>query len=193
MYDPSGLELLSTAFAFITIACMISLVINLISAIGKWGLLVKAGKPGWGAIIPLYGDYLLCEITGVNSWWILIKYLGSSLSLIPILGPICSIVITLYFRILLNVSIARSFGKSDSFAIGLILLPPVFYLILGFGGDEYRGKKPMNDIIFKDSNDMQDQHQQDNVVYKDVKYCSVCGNKIMSNSNFCTNCGSKVK
>ena len=37
------------------------------------------------------------------------------------------------------VKLARAFGRGIGFAIGLILLQPIFLLILGFGSDQYYG------------------------------------------------------
>lgn len=38
-------------------------------------------------------------------------------------------------NVILNVKIAKAFGKSGGFAVGLILLAPVFYMILGCSKD----------------------------------------------------------
>jgi hypothetical protein len=35
--------------------------------------------------------------------------------------------------------LSKSFGKSEGFTVGLILLPIVFYPILGFGDAKYQG------------------------------------------------------
>ena len=37
------------------------------------------------------------------------------------------------------IKLAHTFGKGGGFAAGLILLPPIFALILGFGSAEYEG------------------------------------------------------
>jgi Family of unknown function (DUF5684) len=41
--------------------------------------------------------------------------------------------------IILCIDVAKSFGKGVGFAIGLILLPFIFFLILGFGSAQYQG------------------------------------------------------
>lgn len=92
-------------------------------------------------------------MVGVSPWWILITILGTPiLGSIPFLGNVLVPAVSLYFTILLKVSLARAFKKSDGFAIGLILLGPIFYLILGFGKDEYVGKNPMKDLLFDNIN-----------------------------------------
>jgi len=89
---------------------------------GMWKIFVKAGKPGWAAIIPIYNVIILLEIVGRPMWWILI-YL--------ICAPIAAIIISL--------DLAKSFGKDIGFGIGLIILPVVFYPMLGFGSATYVG------------------------------------------------------
>jgi hypothetical protein len=41
------------------------------------------------------------------------------------------------FRV--GIDVAHSFGKSTGFGIGLVILAPIFYMILGFGSAEYLG------------------------------------------------------
>ena len=91
---------------------------------GWWKMFEKAGEDGWKAIIPIYNILILLKIVGREWWWIL-------LALIPFVFLIVWIVVSL--------DLAKCFGRSTAFAIGLILLPFVFVPILGFGSDTYRG------------------------------------------------------
>ncbi len=186
-YDAVGAAFLGIAVIVIIIS-VIALGIAILQIIGTWKILKKANKPGWAGIIPIYNTYQICKITGVNPWWILIVVLSPFLSFIPIIGSLASIAVSIYFSILLNVSLARSFGKEDSYAVGLILLSPIFYLILGCGNAKYIGEKPMNDIIFKDNNNANDKN-----VSKDSKFCSNCGKQVAKNTKFCPNCGKEIK
>ena len=88
-----------------------------------WKIFVKAGEPGWAAIIPIYNLYIITKITAKPIWWLLLL----------LLCPFINIV----FGILLTVALAKSFGKGVGFAIGMILLPFVFYPMLGFGDATY--------------------------------------------------------
>jgi len=36
-------------------------------------------------------------------------------------------------------SLAKKFGRSELFGVGLLLLPMIFYPVLAFGGSEYEG------------------------------------------------------
>lgn len=87
-----------------------------------WKVFVKAGKPGWAAIIPIYNLIVLLEVVGRPMWWILIYIVCS---------PVASIVVML--------DLAKSFGKEIGFGIGLIILPIVFLPMLGFGSATYVG------------------------------------------------------
>lgn len=178
------------------IMCIIALVVGILQLIGTWKTLKKAGRGGWEAIIPFYNSVVLCQIAGVNPWWVLIVC-GSSilLSAVPVLGLV-SAVASIYFMILLNVSIARSFGKEDGFAVGLILLAPIFYMVLGCGKSEYVGAKPMNDFLFKNNNT----NTQNATVtpsvdnsQSSVKYCAGCGTQVDQTTKFCPKCGQEVK
>jgi ABC-type sulfate transport system permease subunit len=92
--------------------------------VGFWKVFEKAGKPGWAAIIPIYNIIVLLEIIGKPIWWIILFF-------IPCVNFIVSILVAL--------EVAKCFGKGAGFAIGLILLPFVFYPILGFGDARYVG------------------------------------------------------
>ena len=102
--------------------CYFAVIILLIAAI--WKVFSKAGQPGWAAIIPIYNLYVMCKVAGRPGWWLL-------LCLIPFLN--------LIILIILNFDIAKKFGKSGGFAVGMILLPFIFWPILGFGSAQYQG------------------------------------------------------
>jgi len=89
-----------------------------------WKVFVKAGKPGWAALVPIYNLIVLLEIVGKPAWWIILFFI-----------PIANFIVA----ILIYVNLAKAFGKSTGFAIGLLLLGIVFFPILGFGDAEYQG------------------------------------------------------
>jgi len=98
------------------------LVIAVIMIVANWKIYTKAGKPGWASIVPFYNMYVMYEIAGMNGWMFLLTFI-----------PIVNIVI----QIMLYLNLAKKFGKSTGFAIGLILLNPIFLLLLAFGNAEY--------------------------------------------------------
>jgi len=92
---------------------------------GMWKVFTKAGQPGWAAIVPIYNFIILLKIAGKPAWWIL-------LMLIP--------VVNFVVLIIMDIAIAKNFGKGGGFAAGLILLAPIFFPILGFGSARYQGQ-----------------------------------------------------
>ena len=60
-------------------------------------------------------------------WWLL-------LFLIPFVNFVIAIIVT--------VDISKRFGKGVGFAIGMVLLPFIFWPILGFGSAQYQGGAP---------------------------------------------------
>jgi hypothetical protein len=68
------------------------------------------------------GPYVLCIIAGKPGWWVVLMLI-----------PFVNFVILL----LLKIDLARVFGKSTAFAIGLWLLPIIFYPLLAFGDAAY--------------------------------------------------------
>ena len=92
--------------------------------IGWWKIFSKAGQPGWAAIIPFYNIYILLKVVGRPGWWLILYFI-----------PVVDFVI----QIIVNLDLAKSFGKSTGYAIGLILLPFIFYPMLGLGSSRYAG------------------------------------------------------
>lgn len=187
---------------FVIIIVIICLILGILQIVGTWKILNKANKPGWGAIIPFYNQYLLCQVVGISPWWVLIVVLSSILAAIPVIGSLLVFAISIYFTVLLNVSLARSFGKEDSYAVGLILLAPIFYFILGIKDDKYLGSKPMNDIVFEKlnintnsaNNTSNNTNNQSNNTEQNanVKYCPGCGTQITTDTKYCPSCGKEL-
>ena len=66
-------------------------------------------------------------------WWILLYFFG----FVPFVGSLA----VLFVSIIDSIRMAKVFGKSPVFGVGLLLLPFIFYLVLAFGSadhDEYR-------------------------------------------------------
>lgn len=103
---------------------IILLIVFFIPTISLWKLFIKAKKPGWAVIIPFYNIVIFMEIIGKPWWWLF-------LWLIPYLN-----IIWVIWSWNLMV---KSFGKSESFTIGIILLWVIFLPILAFGNSEYHG------------------------------------------------------
>jgi hypothetical protein len=110
---------------------VVILAVIVVIVAGMWKVFTKAGKPGWAAIVPIYNIYILIEIVGRPTWWLALLLLA----FIPFIGSIAllGVLFVLYW------DVAKSFGKDIGFAIGLTLLGPIFWPILGFGSAQYIG------------------------------------------------------
>lgn len=91
---------------------------------GMWQIFTKAGRDGWKAIIPIYNIWVLLDIVGRPGWWIILFF-------IPLVNLVIWFVVSL--------DLAKSFDHGMGMAIGLFVLPWLFYIILGWGESQYYG------------------------------------------------------
>jgi hypothetical protein len=98
---------------------VVYLLIVVLMIASLWKVYEKAGKPGWAAIVPIYNIVVLLEIVRKPVWWIV-------LLIIPIANLIVAIIIYM--------QLAKSFGKSSGFGLGLVF---IFFPILAFGDAQY--------------------------------------------------------
>ncbi|MFC7097710.1 DUF5684 domain-containing protein [Halobaculum marinum] len=110
------------AGAALVLVFQLVILVAMIAGMAK--VFAKAGEPAWGAIVPIYNTYLLIKIGG-NEWWYLL------LLLIPLVN------ILVFAKV--SIDVAKAFAKGAGYGIGLWLLGPVFYPLLGFGDASYRG------------------------------------------------------
>jgi hypothetical protein len=101
-----------------------SLLVGLLLVVSMWKIYTKANEPGWASLIPIYNIIVWCKIVGRPAWWFVL-----------LLIPCVNFVIL----IMLCIDLAKSFGKSAGFGIGLVLLGIVFFPILAFGSAQYVG------------------------------------------------------
>lgn len=103
---------------------VIELGIAAVMIAGMWKLFAKAGQPGWAAIVPIYNTYVMTQIVGRPILWFILTF-------VPCVNFVA--------MVLIMIDLAKSFGKSTGYAIGMILLPFVFIPMLGFGDAQYSG------------------------------------------------------
>ena len=130
-----------------------------------WFVFVKAERPGWAAIIPFYHSYLANEIAGLKVIWFIIGMscaiissilltfgiimtigglshdiptIGTGTSVIGIMmiivGFLISILPMIWWALIAN-GIAKAFGQSTGFAVGIFFLSPVFLAIIAWSSD----------------------------------------------------------
>jgi hypothetical protein len=103
----------------------LGLAASILVIIGAWKTFQKAGEPGWAALIPIYNYLVILRIVSRPWWWILLIFI-----------PLVNLVI----HVIVNVDIAKAFGKGTAFGLGIWLLPFVFFPILGLGEARYTGR-----------------------------------------------------
>ncbi len=100
------------------------LVFAVIAIVAMYKIFIKAGEPGWAAIVPLYNTYTLVKIAGLNPLLFLL-----------LLVPIVNVVFAIYVMIKLG----ETFGKTAGWSvIFLVILSFIGMLMLGFGNETYR-------------------------------------------------------
>lgn len=107
----------------VIVSVLVTAALAVIAVAAMWRTFVKAGQPGWAALVPIYNIYVMTQIAGRPGWWTLLYFV-----------PLANIVVSL----LVSVDTAKRFGKSEVFGIvALWLFNPIGMLILGFGDAKY--------------------------------------------------------
>jgi Family of unknown function (DUF5684) len=128
----SALTLASTNGGVVAILVIVYIAVIVFEIASLWKVFVKAGQPGWAAIIPIYNLYILLRVIGRPWWWLLLLIVGV---IVPFVGWILLVVA----GIVIAIDLSKSFAKSSGFAVGLFFLNFIFIPILGFGDAQYVG------------------------------------------------------
>ena len=110
------------------ISLIVGILTNIIQGIivvtyaSLWRIFRKSGEKGWHALIPIYNLIIICDIIKRDRILVLLFF-------IPIINLIAMASIT-------N-GMAKAFGRSTAFSIGLFFLPFIFSPTLAFGENEY--------------------------------------------------------
>lgn len=134
------------------LACMLpcflvfGLLFLLVFAI-MWKVFAKAGRPGWEALVPIYNSWVLTtEICKKEPLWFILQF-------VPIANIVASWV--------LSQELAKKFGKSETFGIGIFFLSPIFLAILAFGDARYQGGRGGLSRRTRDDYDDEDEDYDD--------------------------------
>ena len=103
-----------------------------VTIVGLWKTLGKAGLPGWAAIIPFYNEYNVVKMSNRPLYFFWLILACSLLAWIPLLGFIL-IIGAFVLWVFIALDIAANFGQGTGFAILLIIFPWIMFLVLGFG------------------------------------------------------------
>ena len=104
---------------------LIGLAIAVVMIASMWKIYVKAGQPGWACLVPVYNQYILVDkILQKPIWWLVLMLLPCTMGI---------------WAWVVYIELAKRFGKGPGFGIGMVLLPIVFFPMLGFGKAQYDG------------------------------------------------------
>ena len=200
----SDAEAALAIFGFIMIIFLIVLLFAVIfKVITRWIFFKKCGEEGWKSLIPIYTDYTLLKISGLNWWWLLILFAGtifssiqssfnviqkydSSASIAPfvILISFLNVIASfgaLFARINQSYNISKKFNKTGGYTVLLVLFEPIMLLVLGLSkNDKYDETVEVspNGLIGAKTT-------------KSSVYCPDCGTEV--NEDYCPKCGKKVR
>lgn len=147
----------------------VSLIIGVLLIIAGWKIFEKAGEKGWKILIPIYDVYILFKICGLKNWFwamfgvIIVTSIMMGINMPPyiedtygyhidpntdftqyptfIVAAIFSCVTSIVATVAISIRLAKAFGKGIGYTLGLIFLPNIFTLILGFGKAKYDAKR----------------------------------------------------
>ena len=103
---------------------LVCLLVSLVVLAGVWKVFTKAGEPGWASLIPIYNVVVLLRIVGRPAWWTVLLF-------VPLIGFVVGFVALM--------DLARVFGRGIGYAVGLTVLPFIFFPHLGLGDSQYQG------------------------------------------------------
>jgi hypothetical protein len=109
------------------------LLINIPVFAGMWKTFSKAGEPGWAAIVPFYNLMIMAKIAGKGE--------GHGLMIALFLCVPCLNIVGFVLFILLLIEFCKQYDVGGGFVVGLLLLAPIFWPIMGFGSTRYLGSR----------------------------------------------------
>lgn len=120
------------------------LILSILMVVSLWKIFTKAGQPGWAAIIPFYGNYVLVQVARLPVYYFIIMVIPSLLAIVKIKipSPVDSFVgiITFIVYSFTMYNVSKQFGKGVGYTLGMIFLPFIFYPMLAFGDSVYQEK-----------------------------------------------------
>ena len=165
----------ATLVVFISTVSIYFVIFYILFIIASWRIFEKAGEKGWKALIPLYNMYIMYKIVGMKNWFwgmIALTIIVSTITTIDGFVGLTSIkdvqvqtfdyqghlvtFITLLINFFINIYVlcvyawrtSKIFGHGKGWAAGLVILPNIFWLMLGFGKSKYN-KKMLKDFNHK--------------------------------------------
>ena len=110
--------------AAIAVYLVLSIAILIVMVVSYWKIYVKAGKPGWAAIVPIYNIIVFLEIVKKPVWWIVLFF-------IP-----CANIVAL---VLVSLEFVKVFGKPSWHAALMIFFGVIYAPYIAFSDAKYVG------------------------------------------------------
>ncbi len=92
--------------------------------VANWKIFVKAGKPGWASLIPIYNIIVMLQIVDKPIWWLVMLFI-----------PIANIV----FGIMIMYNFVLKFGQPGWHVILALFIGIVYYPYIAFSKASYQG------------------------------------------------------
>lgn len=151
---------------FIAFFLMAIFIFYILIIIANWKIFEKAGEAGWKSIIPIYNIYIMFKIVNMKSWfwWVIGISLCASIMFVvdgfdpytmteaqmqrfdfgahpmTLIGICMILIVGIWTEITYAYRTSKVFGHGLGYTLGLIFLPNIFQLILGFGNSKYNKK-----------------------------------------------------
>ena len=148
------MSILAGVVIAVAVWCIICAVLRIAA---YWQLFGKAKEPEWAVFVPFLNVYKAYKISIGKMWFwfwlvgnVVLSFLltvenqmldsplydsGQFDGYLSVMDTCCAIllIILTVLTIVQRVKLAKAFGASGGFAVGLVLIPDLFLLILGFG------------------------------------------------------------
>ena len=132
------------------ICILIAIELIVANMLGLRKIFIKAKKPSWASFVPIYREWILCEMVGISPYWVIVVLFGIFLfPQIPYVGTILSIITFVYYKVITSKALAKSFNCNNSYVVGIAFLPAIFYMIIGYNDKEYQGARVREEAISK--------------------------------------------
>lgn len=133
------------------LSVMISMWSWFLSVLGMWKIFSKAGERPWKALVPFYNEYIETRLAWNGRAYFIILALSLGMIIASVFMDRTTGIFETMWLILYGLCIAggliynikkcsrlaKCFGKGNLFAVGLIVIPPLFRLLLGYGDERY--------------------------------------------------------
>ena len=146
---------------------MLAIILYVVLAVALWKTFEKMGEDGWKGIIPFYNYYVLFDVlwevkaflkyiistivagilmgvgaTMMTTFVIISAYSGGGMggAAAGVILLIVSIILMIYAEIIwirLMYRVSLAFGHGIGFTVGLVFVPFIMFLILGFGSSSF--------------------------------------------------------